>query len=177
MNGAMARPKPIKWSLPDAEYWRQLAERVLSRTITTPSGCMEYQGFRVPKGYGQIGVKPPPGSTRLVHNEHTHRVVYRGLKGPIPPGILVCHTCDNRPCVNPLHLFLGTIDTNNKDMAAKSRCKYSRKAWPRCKHGHEFTPENTWICKNGFRHCRQCAREKGRRYWRERQQQSPVSET
>lgn len=54
----------------------------------------------------------------------THRLVWEEINGPIPEGILVCHSCDNRRCINPDHLFLGTAKDNTQDMMKKDRHKY-----------------------------------------------------
>lgn len=72
--------------------------------------CWEWRGYRTIKGYGSIGA-----------GEFAHRVAYELLVGPIPPKLYVLHHCDNPPCVNPSHLFLGTIADNNRDMVEKGR--------------------------------------------------------
>ena len=67
-----------------------------------------------------------------------HRVVFEHYKGPIPKGMFVCHSCDNPPCCNPEHLFLGFAQDNSNDMKSKNRqpfirgekhgnCKFSKK--------------------------------------------------
>ena len=90
-------------------------ERLSKRLLMMPSGCLEWQGARNPKGYGQIGVIDPRGT------EYTHRVAWEEANGPIPDGKCVLHRCDNPPCCNAWHLWLGTQTDNLADMRAKGR--------------------------------------------------------
>ncbi len=77
------------------------------------NGCWEWQGTRLPKGYGQ--------RYKLLGEGLAHRIAYRIVKGDIPDGGLVLHRCDNPPCVNPDHLFLGNHSDNRWDAVAKGR--------------------------------------------------------
>lgn len=77
-----------------------------------------WTGALIPKGYGMIGSE---GQRKLAH-----RVSYELFIGPIPEGIFVLHRCDNRQCVNPKHLFLGTNSDNMQDMIKKGRARHQR---------------------------------------------------
>jgi hypothetical protein len=68
-------------------------------------------------GYGSFQM----GTYRNTHHVRAHRMAWELTNGPIPAGKYVCHRCDNPPCCNPAHLFLGTQGDNLRDMYAKGR--------------------------------------------------------
>lgn len=76
-------------------------------------GCWIWIGAMHKGGYGHLKFD---GITRLAH-----RISWELFNGPIPEGFLVLHKCDNPPCVNPNHLFLGDHADNMKDMWDKGR--------------------------------------------------------
>jgi hypothetical protein len=118
--------------------------------------CWPWTGTRSPKGYGFIWLD---GTNRRVH-----RVVYELAIGPIPDDMWVLHHCDNPPCCNPAHLWLGTNADNMRDMLAKGRGAQMR-PFPICRSGrHEMSGTNVIrSVYDGRRRCRACATEHAQR--------------
>lgn len=81
--------------------------------VAGPADCWPWTGARKDSGYGVLSI-----GGRLVR---AHRAAWEAANGLIPEGLCVCHRCDNPPCCNPAHLFLGTYADNNRDMARKGR--------------------------------------------------------
>jgi hypothetical protein len=96
------QPAPV-----ESRFWSKVAK--------TPA-CWVWTASRDDSGYGRLKVGGKRGIAK-----RAHRLAWELLRGPIPDGLCVLHRCDNPPCVNPAHLFLGTKRDNTLDATAKGR--------------------------------------------------------
>lgn len=118
-------------------------------------GCWEWQAARDRRGYGLIRFRG------ALHR--AHRVSWALAHGELPTAC-VLHRCDNRSCVRPEHLFLGTQGDNVRDARDKGRLRPWHRDIAHCQRGHPFDESNTIIRKGGRRRCRTCQAESERQY-------------
>lgn len=96
---------------------KPVSERFWSKVGFTanPDKCWLWLAARDPRGYGRFGI------SKNERGRLAHRCAWQLTNGEIPDGMQICHHCDNPSCVNPSHLFLGTIRDNVQDMIKKGR--------------------------------------------------------
>lgn len=135
--------------------------KLLGEVTKRKNGCWEWKGNLHNNGYGYTTMY------ETNKREHVHRISYRVFKGEIPEGLCVCHQCDNRKCINPEHLWLGTHKDNNQDCIKKGRQAVGDKKNPRrgeknphAKLTDEKVKEIRKLIKSGKR-CTVIAREYG----------------
>lgn len=100
-----------------ADLTAEQATRFFAK-VQPGSGCWLWTGAKLPKGYGQFHIARVDG--KAIHG-YPHRIMFLLAHGEIPAGMEVCHHCDNPPCCNPDHLFLGTHGDNMRDSSRKGR--------------------------------------------------------
>lgn len=124
------------------------AMKYLRRCKETPNGCLVFQANPTCKRSGHYS------QVIMGKRWSLHRFIYSMLVAPVPQHLKVCHTCDNGMCMNIDHLWLGTQRENSLDMVSKGRQAFMKKT--HCKNGHEFTPDNVYRTKSGWRQCKKC---------------------
>jgi hypothetical protein len=100
--------------MPLVKFTPEVLSRFWSKVDRT-GDCWEFRGTILTSGYGQV----------KVHQQkwRAHRFAWTAVHGPIPDGLIVRHRCDNRVCVKPAHLELGTHQDNVNDMIERGRKK------------------------------------------------------
>lgn len=127
--------------------------------VNPDSGCWEWQGYRMPKGYGQYAQWDR--AARKVRSHKTHRLVYELLVGPIPDGLTIDHVkargCISNACCWPAHLEPVSRQVNNSRGRSPSAVNAGKTS---CDSGHELDLLNTRLRPAGGRDCRACARDR-----------------
>lgn len=157
---------------PLERFWKYVDKR-------GPNECWPWTGSLSAKGYGNICVNGTTAST--------HRFSYESLRGPIPDGMQIDHTCHqpkdcqlavncpHRRCCNPSHLKLSTCGENSSsERSARISDGYGSVARSRthCPKGHPYDTENTYMTPRGARGCRACARERCLKAWKSKHKET-----
>ena len=131
------------------KFWRRIE-------ITGPDDCWGWQGTTNAYGHGRLTYE----NTWWVAS----RLAWALTNGPIPDGLCVLHRCDNPPCCNPAHLFLGTRADNTTDMMTKGRNHWLQR--DHCKNGHAFAVHGRIVTRatgKQYRCCLMCKADEQRR--------------
>lgn len=113
--------RPRKRTRPYSPEGWTLEERLAFHSRRDPlSGCRIWHGASKGSGYGVLNFAGRP--------QRVHRLAWQSANGPIPPGMDICHRCDERGCINPDHLFLGTRADNMRHLKAKRMVRSDARA-------------------------------------------------
>lgn len=158
----------INLRLVNLMFDRALYDKMLAKVLPMPNGgCWLWTGnyhWKRPypgNRYGYLGIKQADGKWRT---RHAHRAMWAALHGWPSKDRCVCHTCDTPLCVNPAHLYLGTMADNMRDRDERRRNHNLNRT--HCKFGHPFDAQNTYIKPDGARSCKTCKSNQVKRRWR-----------
>jgi len=159
----MARRGTIGGPEPEKLFGVPLVQRIAVRVRPADNGCIVWTGPRDANGYGRINLADKPSVL-------VHRAAWIEAHGPIPPETpCVLHRCDNPPCCNLDHLWLGTHADNMADMTSKGRRVLGGRALALptyCRSGRHRWDEQPLIGGSRRRICRLCRNETRRESWR-----------
>jgi hypothetical protein len=110
---SVPRPIPPLSDKDIARFWSKVR-------IAGPDDCWEWQARSISDGYGYLTISFG-GGCQPARRFRAHRLSWVIANGPIPDALGILHKCDNRLCVNPIHLFTGTHRDNMEDMVSKGR--------------------------------------------------------
>lgn len=141
-------PRLIRKDQISEYHFREFERR---HSFVHPEGCWEWLGHITNRGYGIFFI--------FDRKFLAHRISYVLYVGELRKGMVICHTCDNPKCVNPFHLFQGTMKDNSMDMSKKGRWKNQFMNRTVCSKGHPLIAGNLKLSpsiKPGRLICRTC---------------------
>ena len=136
-------------------------ERFFAKVNKTET-CWLWTAQKDKKGYGKFWFDGKKG--------FAHRYAYKSFNGPIEGKLLVCHSCDVPACVNPEHLWLGTVRDNAVDMVNKNRHPIHLRPRTHCLKGHDYSVVGTLVFNRTikaddgtvkikeYRNCKECSK-------------------
>lgn len=150
-ESAIPPVEPLSWH--DARSMPP-EERVDHYCVRTDDGCYLWTGA-VTAGYGIVTIDG--------HSQRVHQWVWENANGPLPVGHNLHHVCHNKRCRELSHLELLTASDHWLEHGLRGFARTNSEK-THCEAEHEFTPENTWVEKNGKRHCKACRAEAAKRF-------------
>lgn len=133
-----------------------IPQRMLDKTVRE-GDCLMWTGAVTENGYGQAFYDGKPRSA--------HRAAYLATIGPIPDDLTIDHLCRHKLCINPEHMELVTRGENVRRWAASIT---------QCPQGHDYSPENTYVTRDGWRQCKTCRRARSAA-WNAKQKQKRMA--